>query len=704
MTDVINDSQQPVSNADTLTGTMIRDAGSLFFGLLHNDMAGIYIVQDDRFRYVNPRFAQLFGYSTKELCGKLGPIELTAPEYRKQVQHEIARRMHGETNSSHYSFTGLRKDGSQICAEAYGSRTEFEGRPAIIGILLDCTERYQADQRAKEQLLFTEQLIETIPNPVFYKDEQGRYLGCNHSFEAYIGRSREEIIGKTVHDISPPDLAEKYASADQELFDHPGVQTYETSVQSTSGERKDVVFHKASFNKPDGSVGGLVGVIHDITERKRTEAEIWQRANYDALTNLPNRRLFLDRLQQEVIKSPRSGKSLALMYIDLDRFKEVNDTLGHKAGDQLLMEAAKRIKSCVRNTDTVARLGGDEFTVILPDITESAHIEHAADDIIDALRHPFQLGRDVAHISASIGVTFYPKDADNFEALLISADQAMYDAKEHGKNRFSYYKPEMQKEALERIALGNDLRRAVEHHQLELHYQPIIDLASGRITKAETLLRWNHPKHGRISPDKFIPLAEDLGLISKIGDWVFQQSATMTKTLLEQGGHLVQIGINKSPRQFLTGSTHETWVEYLKQQNIPAECICLEITEDLLMDDRPEIKMKLQAFHQAGIQLSLDDFGIGYSAMGYLKEFDIDYLKIDTSFARNIAENTNDRAIMEAIIAMAHKLDIKVVAEGVETEQQRLLLTEAGCNYGQGYLFSKPLPADEFRKLLSGTQ
>lgn len=687
---------------------MIRDAGSLFFGLLHNDMAGIYLVQDDRYRYVNPRFAQLFGYEPKEVCGKLGPIDLTATAHRQLVQREIARLMHGDSNNSHYSFDGLRKDGRRIRAEAYGTRTEFEGRPAIIGILLDNTERYTAEQQVKEQLLLTGQLLETIPNPVFYKDAQGRYMGCNRAFEQYLGKPRQAIIGKTVYEIAPPDLAARYAAADQELIDHPGVQTYETEVQSAEGERRDVLFHKATFNKPDGSLGGLVGIIHDITEHKRNESEIWQKANYDALTQLPNRRLFLDRLQQEIMKNPRSGKLLALMYIDLDRFKEVNDTLGHKAGDQLLVEAARRIKGCVRQSDTVARLGGDEFTVILPDITGSAHIEHAAGDIVNALRHPFQLGRDVAHISASIGITFYPRDAQTLEALLINADQAMYDAKGHGKNRFSYFKPEMQSAALERISLGNELRRAVEQQKLELHYQPIIDLASGRIVKAETLLRWNHPERGPIGPDQFIPIAEDIGLIGKIGDWVFHQAVAMSRTLLERGGAgsrecRVQISINKSPRQFITGNTQLTWVEYLKQQNIPAACICLEITEDLLMENNPEIQNKLAAFHQAGIQLSLDDFGIGYSAMGYLKQFDIDYLKIDSSFARSIVENATDRAIMEAIVAMAHKLGIRVVAEGVETEQQRVLLAQAGCDLGQGYLFSRPLPEAEFIRLLDQT-
>ena len=686
---------------DTLMEHVFREVDALSFGLLHNALVGVYIIQDGGFRYVNPRLAELFGYSQTELCQGMGPLDVTAPEFREEAAYQIGRRLDGEARTSRYSFEGLRKDGSRIRVEVFGSRIEFDGRPAIIGMLIDNTQRDKAEREVKEQLYFTAQLVDAIPSPVFYKDEHGRYLGCNRAFEQYIGKPREELVGMSVYDLSPKELADRYHAADQVLYDNPGVQTYEAKVQSADGERKDVVFYKATFNKSGGDLGGLVGVILDITERKQGEEAIWREANYDGLTNLPNRRLFLDRLQQEMKKMQRNGQSLALMFIDLDRFKEVNDTLGHESGDILLAEAASRIRGCVRNSDTVARLGGDEFTVILPGIAETAHIENVANDIISALKQPFMLGMEIAYVSASVGITYYPRDAQELDMLLINADQAMYDAKAHGKNRFSYFQPAMQMAVKDRLQLGKDLRNALELQQLEVYYQPIFDLQTGIIVKAEALLRWNHPQRGKVSPAQFVPVAEDLGLINDIGDWVFRQAVAASKHLKELTGRVVQISVNKSPRQFFTGSTHETWIDHLQQAGVGGEYIGIEITEGLLMDERPEVLEKLLQFRDAGIQVSLDDFGTGYSAMGYLKRFDIDYLKIDRSFVRDMVDDASDRAIVEAIIAMAHKLGIKLVAEGVETEEQRALLRSVGCDYGQGYLFSKPVPKPEFIALLT---
>lgn len=690
---------------DPLTEDLIREADTLFLGLFHNALVGVYIIQDERFRYVNPRLAELFGYTQQELCGGMGPLDLTAPEFRPLARQEIGRRIEDRARSSRYVFDGLRKDGSCIRVEVFGSRIEFEGRPAIIGMMIDNTDRYKAELEVKEQLYFIAQLVDAIPNPLFYKDEQGRYLGCNRAFEQYIGKSREEMLGKSVYELSPRELAERYHAADQALFDNPGVQTYETSVQSADGERKDVVFYKATFDKSDGSLGGLVGVILDITERKRSEAAIWREANYDALTGLPNRRLFLDRLQQEMKKSHRSGKAMALLFLDLDRFKEVNDTLGHETGDLLLAEAGRRITACVRESDTVARLGGDEFTVILPDIDDALHVEHLAGSIISALKQPFRLGAEIAYVSASVGITLYPRDAQDIDTLLINADQAMYDAKAHGRNRFSYFMQAMQVAVMDRLQLGNDLRNAIGQNQLEVYYQPILALDSGNIVKAEALLRWHHPQRGWVSPAQFIPVAEDLGLINEIGDWVFRQAVDTAKRLgalpgRERPQDMLQISVNKSPRQFFTGSTHETWVDHLQQAGLSCEYICIEITEGLLLDERAEVLEKLLQFRDAGIQVSLDDFGTGYSAMAYLKRFDIDYLKIDQSFVQDMDNDPNDRAIVEAIIAMARKLGIKVVAEGIETEAQRDFLVAVGCDYGQGYLFSRPVPERELVALL----
>jgi diguanylate cyclase (GGDEF)-like protein len=392
------------------------------------------------------------------------------------------------------------------------------------------------------------------------------------------------------------------------------------------------------------------------------------------------------------------------MFIDLDHFKEVNDTLGHEAGDLLLQDAARRVAKCVRDADTLARLGGDEFTVILPGLTDTDRLESIAESIIHTLSTPFQIGESTVYVSASIGITIFPTDATDISSLLKNADQAMYVAKNKGRNRFSYFTASMQEAASRRLQLSNDLRGALDAEQFEVYYQPIIELATGHVSKAEALIRWHHPTLGMVSPATFIPLAEDIGLINAIGDWVFRQSALQALSWnLNKAPHLlaIQISVNKSPRQFVAGNINLDIIEWMHKLALPAACIVMEITEGLLMDDRTEVKDTLLAYRDAGIQVSLDDFGTGYSAMSYLQRFDIDYIKIDQSFVRNMVNNSGDQAIVEAIVVMAHKLGMKVIAEGVETEQQRDILTAAGCDYAQGFLFARPMPAAEFDAFLA---
>ncbi|MBI5007896.1 MAG: EAL domain-containing protein [Nitrosomonadales bacterium] len=445
----------------------------------------------------------------------------------------------------------------------------------------------------------------------------------------------------------------------------------------------------------------LTGVSQDITEKKRSEETIWQQANFDPLTGLPNRRMFQDRLEHEIKKSHRDGLPLALMFIDLDKFKEVNDTLGHDKGDILLVEAAQRIAACVRESDTVARLGGDEFTVILSELDDTGSIDRIAHAIIDTLVAPFKLGEETAFISASIGITLYPNDADNLEMLMSNADQAMYASKSAGRNRFSYFTQNLQEAALNRMHLINDMRNALPGEQFHLHYHPIVELASGNICKAEALVRWQHPTRGLINPAEFITLAEESGMIVEIGDWVFRKAAQQVQSLRKTHHPEFQISINKSPIQFRSDDRHfQTWLPYLNQLGLPGHCMTIEITEGLLLDASATVKAKLLDLRDAGIQVALDDFGTGYSALSYLKKFDIDYIKIDRSFVRNLSATSDDMALCEAIIVMAHKLGLKVVAEGIETSTQRHLLAAAGCDFGQGHFFSAPLPFDEFEAML----
>ncbi len=441
----------------------------------------------------------------------------------------------------------------------------------------------------------------------------------------------------------------------------------------------------------------MIGTHTDITNRKQSEALIWQQANYDGLTGLPNRQMLRDRLEQDIKKCKRDGHSVALMFIDLDHFKEVNDTLGHDHGDLLLVEAAHRIRHCVRESDTVARLGGDEFTVVLPELDKLPRVEQIAQDIIAVLAEVFQLGLERAYVSASIGITFYPDDATEIEDLFKQADQAMYVAKDAGRSRFSYFTPALQEAAQTRVRLTNDLRQALTDQQFRVFYQPIVELQTGRVHKAEALIRWQHPTRGLVSPAIFIPIAESSGLINEIGDWVFRESAAQVKHWRGQYQPDFQISVNKSPVQFRSeDNTLQAWLQHLRELGLPGQSMVVEITEGLLLEANADVSGQLNELRQAGIGVSLDDFGTGYSSLSYLQKFDIDFLKIDQAFVRGLAPASKNLALCKAIIVMAHELGMLVVAEGVETAEQRALLTDAGCDYGQGYHFAKPMPAEDF--------
>ena len=446
----------------------------------------------------------------------------------------------------------------------------------------------------------------------------------------------------------------------------------------------------------------MIGTHTDITERKVSEALIWQQAHFDALTGLPNRNMLRDRLTQEIKKCRRDGSQLACLFIDLDHFKEVNDTLGHDRGDELLVQAARRIRDCLREIDTVARMGGDEFTVILPEVPDPRGLEPVLLKLLGALAAAYKLGDERVFVSASIGITIYPLDAGDIEDLLKNADQALYVAKGAGRNRFSFFTPALQEAAQSRARLTHDLRGALAAQQFRVVYQPIVEMGTGATHKAEALIRWDHPTRGAISPAEFIPVAEASGLISEIGDWVFQQAALQVKAWRTSLAPDFQISVNRSPMQFQhDGHARQSWPECLQAMGLPGNSIVVEITEGLLLDTCASVEEQLLGLHDAGIQVSLDDFGTGYSSLSYLQRFDIDYLKIDQSFVRHLIAGSTDLALCKAIIAMAHALGIQVIAEGVETELQRDLLAAAGCDYAQGYFFARPMPAKDFEAFLA---
>jgi diguanylate cyclase (GGDEF)-like protein/PAS domain S-box-containing protein len=523
-------------------------------------------------------------------------------------------------------------------------------------------------------------------------------VDINPAFTRLTGYRLDEVLGKNPSFLHSGKQGDAFYAAMWAQIGSKGRWQGEVWNRRKNGDIYAEWLTVNTLYHDDGSVHRRVGLFSDITERKRSEELIWTQANFDALTGMPNRRMFLDRLAQDLKKAHRGGFKLALLFLDLDHFKEINDTLGHDVGDVLLTEAARRIAACTRESDTVARIGGDEFTVILAELTDTSGVDRIANDILNALAQPFLLGTEQAYVSVSIGITVYPDDALNQENLLKNADQAMYVSKDEGRNRFSYFTRAMQDAARHRQHLLSDLRTALSNQQFELHYQPIVDLRSGHIRKAEALLRWQHPTGRQIGPAEFIPLAEESGLIHAIGCWVFAQATHQVQHWRTSLDPAFQVSVNLSPVQLQSGSERLPWKQLLQSAQLQGEAIVFEITEGLLLDKAPCVTAELLAYRDAGIQVAIDDFGTGYSALAYLTQLDIDYLKIDQSFVRKMAAHANDRALCEAIVVMAHKLGLKVIAEGVETAEQRDLLSAMGCDYAQGFLFAKALPANVFEQ------
>ncbi|HEX5343840.1 MAG TPA: EAL domain-containing protein [Duganella sp.] len=450
----------------------------------------------------------------------------------------------------------------------------------------------------------------------------------------------------------------------------------------------------------DGSYRGALALVTDITASRASAELIWHQANFDQLTALPNRHMFTDRLGQEIKKARREGLQLGLLFIDLDGFKQVNDTLGHQQGDAVLVEAARRIGLCVRSSDTVARLGGDEFTVILSGLEHAHGVDRIAESMLALLGRPIPLEGAQATVSASIGIALYPADAAAPDDLLRCADQAMYAAKQSGRNRYSYFTRDLQLAAQARQQAALDLRSALALEQFELHYQPIINLQSGRIERAEALLRWRHPARGLLAPAEFLPFAEAGGMMLEIADWVFRQAAQQARRWQDELGGGFQVSINQSPAQLRgDAALYVDWLQYAARLGLPPRSIVLEITEGVLLDGAARVRERLRELREMGLQVALDNFGTGYSSLSHLKHFGIDLLKLDHSFIQHLASDSGDLAMCEALIVMAHKLGLKVVAEGVETPAQSGLLAMAGCDYAQGYVFAGAVPADELTAL-----
>lgn len=650
---------------------------------------------------IDEDFARILGYSLAALLPFTRDkwIDCIHPEDRVRANELLTRHFTVDNQYYDCEIRVRHKSGQWIWALSRGkliSRIHNNQPEWIAGTLLNITQCKQNE----ESLRIIQLVYQNTSEAIMITDRNACIINVNPAFTRLTGYTLNEISGENPKILSSGKQNKQFYEQMWKALTDSGTWTGEIWNRKKNGEEYLERLTINTIYHHDNTVQYRVAQFSDITEKKFADSLIWSHANFDALTNLPNRRLFADRLNQAIQNAERNNFQVALFLIDLDHFKEINDTLGHHIGDALLIEVAKRIKGCLRKSDTVARLGGDEFTVILTQLKSLTTAEQIAQNIIDALAVPLHIEREKINTSASIGITLCPDDGNTMTELLKNADQAMYAVKRNGRSGYSFFTPEMQETAIEHRKLSMMLREALPNEQFTVFFQPIVELRTGKICKAEALLRWKTPEYGFISPTSFIPIAEKTGAIHELGEWIFKQAVDEVAYCQKTIHPDFQISVNMSPVQFQDGSkTRSRWKDYLVSKNLH-NGIVVEITEGLLLKANANVYEKFSSFRDYGIQVAIDDFGTGYSSLSYLKKFEIHYVKIDRSFIHNLAPASEDLALCEAIVVMAHKLGLKVIAEGIETEQQRQLLLKMGCDYGQGFLFAKPMTREEFRTFL----
>ncbi|MGE5652228.1 MAG: putative bifunctional diguanylate cyclase/phosphodiesterase [Bacillota bacterium] len=644
-----------------------------------------------------PRFTVL---SPSEWRARIEPVDLPYVEQLLKLAYTKGKPYRVE-------FRARRETGEIIWLQAHGSlvRDAKGHRVRLTGAAIDITEKKSAEDAlrlASERLKLA---VEGSGEGIWDYDLPTNMYTLSGGLNEILGRPHKSAIHHANEwiRITHPDDVERMLSALRACIDGATrIYRCEYRIRTRDGGWKWILSRGVVVARDEhGTPTSMAGIVTDVTDKKASEETAWRHANLDSLTGLPNRRHFLSGLEAELRRAPRQQTKVALLFIDLDGFKQVNDLFGHDAGDLLLMEAAYRIRKSIRSSDELARLGGDEFTVLLKDLRKPDHVEYVCQQILASLSKPFTVGSEVAYVSASIGVAIAPLDTQSGDELLRKADTAMYAAKASGKNQFGYFSPSMDEKTHSRLRVAAELRRAISSRQFTLYYQPVIDLHDGHVVKTEALLRWEHPKLGKVAPSIFVPIAEETGLMGDIGNWVFREAATRTKQWSERAGVAFQVALNKSPVQFNQRYMESDWLQYLHELDLSSSSIVVEITEGILLHASSQVADKLLEYRDAGIQVAIDDFGTGYSSLAYLKEFDIDYLKIDQSFIRGIPANPGNCTIAETIIVMAHKLGQKVIAEGIETKEQADFLIQAGCDYGQGFYFAPPVPAEQVEPLLS---
>lgn len=690
--------------ADTNKGLLalaveLEQSEEKYSSILNNAAESIFTFTDEGvIETTNPAASELFGYTEDALLGI--NINQLIPKF-----NQLASEFDLGENISHPkgepAIYGFNNKGEAFPIEFTLGRPVFANKRQWLVIIRDITAR----KKAEEGLRLMAKIFHGSTDAIVITDTHSRIIDANESFTTITGYEKETILNKHSGSLLS-------ASKHNSLF-YFNLRRALLKMGAWSGEiwakrQNDDVYpiwlSIYSVKDENNLTTHFVGIFSDITARKAVENQLKQLAHYDSLTGLANRTQFTERLKWAIEVAKRNSTQVALMFLDLDRFKLINDTLGHQAGDQLLVEVAQRLTECVREADTVSRLAGDEFTVILDCIKSPEEVGIVAKKILATLAAPTQLeGRDV-FASTSIGITIYPVDGESVNQLIKNADTAMYHAKERGRNNFQYFSNTMNQKVLDELEMETNLRQALKNEEFSLNYQPQFDLNTKELIGVEVLLRWKHPILGFISPALFIPHAEKSDLIIAIGEWVLHKACQRSVAWQEHGLKPVRISVNLSGMQLKQHDLIDTITKILIETKLPFEFLELELTEGILMDNAEDTISTLCELKKMGIRLSIDDFGTGYSSLSYLKRFPIDTLKIDQSFVKDITTDSDDNAIVSTIIAMAHNLRLKVIAEGVETKEQLEILREKNCDEVQGYFFSHPLAEADLCNLLAGLE
>jgi len=793
------------------------------------DRAGVGLVvisPEGVFRTVNRAFCEMVGYTREDLEGQ-SFRRFTHADDIAVDEDQLREIRAGRDPQGTFDKRFIRKDGGEVWVRRSATVVrEASGQARlVVGAFIDLTTQRRADSALEQQMHFTRALLDAIPNPVYFKDREGRYGVYNRAFDDLFGGGKD-WIGKTVLDMFEAPHAQAHEDRDRPLYERPASTTYELLVPTAAGDTRQMLYNTVSFVDRRGEVAGLIGTITDVTRYKETERALeasearfrvltessidlisvvdaagiilyqspalrhllgfepaetvgrnvadlvhrddldlvlaayrrviearqsiepvefrlrhrdgmWRTfeslgtnclsnphihgvvfnsrdvtdrkviqqrmqhlAYHDNLTGLPNRSLLQDRLAHSIARAERTSRKVAVLFIDLDNFKNINDTLGHDIGDELLRQVSRRLSDCVRLEDTIARQGGDEFIVLLDSLEDSRGASVVAQKILNALRNAFILSGTEQHVSGSVGIALYPEDGRDAQTLMKNADTAMFHGKGQGKNTYQYFTGQMNIAVKRRMTLESALRRAVMQKNFVLNYQPQIDLESGEIVAVEALVRWKTEDSGIVMPGDFIPLAEETGLINEIGEWVLREGCRQAKEWQSLGLAPRRMAINLSARQFSDRGFLDMVTRVLAETGLEPQHLELEITESQVMRQTEGMIMLLNKLSEMGVQLAIDDFGTGYSSLSYLKRLPIQKLKIDQSFVRDITVDPNDTAIVVAIINMAKSLDLETIAEGVETAGQLALLRSKGCRTGQGFYFSAPVRAEVLYPLL----